>query len=469
MLKKTTLIWIFLLFITVGYGQRSVQFLNNNLQSAIAMAQSRNKLIFVDTYAPWCIPCKKMEKVFRDPELAKYFNKTFVNLRVDMEGSTGKEIHRKYNVIFLPTLLILDSDGNVKYMVDEMMTADALLAVAQKIAEPDIYVYQPAEHVNVFNPPAKKEIVTKSVVKKSAPPVTRPISPPPTTAKDIVVETTKIASKKEIVKKTPVTPTPVMSEPIIEGTVGEEKILYVLNASDDVPPEILFQESYFRLQLMDGSHKETARLYIQSQEDWSTLKNMKFIYDFLTSTDSEEFEYFIKNRETFESQFGKENVKQSIEILVSRRLITGFPRPTLAEAKKLYYYLDHSNSERMAYEYHLNNLFLSKDHEEFIAVAEAYLEEFDFENQQVFYRLANLISEGENRDLVDSGIEYIDQAIELNDSNYLYYDTKAYLHYLNDDQKKARNSALRAKELATKLGQDTKRIDILLEMIGELE
>ncbi len=470
MLKKAILLWVFLLYLTVGFGQRSVQFLNNNLQSAISMAQARNKLIFVDTYAPWCIPCKKMEKVFRDPELARYFNKTFVNLRVDMEGATGKEIHKKYNVIFLPTLMILDSDGNVKYMVDELMTADALLAVAQKIAEPEVYVYQPAENVTVFDPPAKQEIVTKSVVKKSAPGVTTSVSPPSISTQDVVVESSKtVLNEADIKTSSSVTPDQVINEPIIEGTIGEEKILYVLNESDDVPPEILFQESYFRLQLMDGSHKETAKLYIQSQEDWSTLKNRKFIYDFLYSTDTEEFQYFINNRDAFENQFGKENVKQSVEILVSRRLITGFPRPTLAEAKKLYAYLDHSNSERMAYEYHLNNLFLAKNHDEFIEVAEAYLEEFDFENQQVFYRLANLIADGGDQNLVESGIEYIDKAIELNDANYLYYDTKAYLHYLNDDKKKARISALRSKEIASKLGQDTQKIEVLLEMIGELE
>lgn len=467
MLKKTTLLIIVFLITTIGYGQRSVQFLNNNLQTAITMAQSRDKLIFVDTYAPWCIPCKKMEAVFRDPELANYFNKTFVNLRVDMEGAGGKEIHKRYNVAFLPTLMILDSDGNVKYMVDELMTADALLDIAQKIAEPEIYVYQPAEHVSVFNPPTKKEIKPKPV---------EVITPNPVKEVPVVEVVTEQKSFPKVIPEA--TPTDQIAqpniqkrpaEPIIEGTIGEEKILYVLNESDDVPPEILFQESYFRLQLMDGSHKETAKQYLETQKDWATLKNMKFIYDFLYSTETEEFQHFIQNRQNFETQFGVDKVRQTIAILVSRRLETGFPRPTLEESKELFSYLDKSNSEKMALEYHLNNLYLSKHYEEYAAVADDYLNEYDYKDHGIYYRLAYIIAENQGLDQVDTALDFIDKAIELNNINYLYHDTKAYLHFIKDDKKKALSSAQRAKSLASKIGEDTTEIDVLIEMIRELE
>jgi len=462
MLKKTIFLLFAIFIASVSYGQRSVQFLNNNLQSAITMAQSRNKLIFVDTYAPWCIPCKKMEVVFRDPELASYFNKTFVNLRVDMEGASGKEIHKRYNVIFLPTLMILDSKGNVKYQVDELMSADALLAIAKKIAEPELYAYQPQEPVAVFNPPQNNNGTQKKVETKPTPvPIQKTEEVLSPTSVEAPV-TTEIATEQIITPST-------SSEPIIEGTIGEEKILYVLNESDDVPPEILFQESYFRLQLMDGSHKATASQYIQSQEDWSSLRNMKFIYDFLYTTESEEFQYFIQNKEKFEKAFGKESVKQSIEILVSRRLTTGFPRPTLEEAKKLFSYLDSTNSEKMAFEYHLNNLYLSKKYPEYTSVANSYMEDYHFENHNVYYRLASIITESQNAELLGDGIDYIDKAIELNNANYLYYDTKAYLHFMNDEKKKALSSAKKAKKLANKIGASTEKIDVLLEMIGELE
>jgi thiol-disulfide isomerase/thioredoxin len=76
------------------------------------MAESQNKLLFIDGFATWCVPCKKMEaEVFNDPRVSDFYNKHFINLRIDMENGEGAEIAKKYAVNGYPTQLFINSKG----------------------------------------------------------------------------------------------------------------------------------------------------------------------------------------------------------------------------------------------------------------------------------------------------------------------------------------------------------------------
>jgi len=468
MLKNTfTLILLFIVSFCQG---QSVRFFNNNLQSAITMAQSRGKLIFVDTYAPWCIPCKEMEKVFRDPKLANYFNNTFVNIRIDMDSEHGKSMHNQYQVIFLPTMMILDKDGRVKYKVDRVMSAEDLLEIAQKIAQPEIYSYKPEKQVAVADPSTmiqavpKKQTVKKieTVRPKS---VETPIVKPtkevqPVEDLALVEEVKKTEPKENIVKSQQ------KKEEIIEGTVVEEKIIHVFDSNvDDLPPELLKQESYLALQLMDGSHNAAAQKYLETQDDWSTVSNMRFIFDFLYSTDTKEFQHLMNNRAAYEELIGKNKVQRTISILVYDRLDRGFPRPTFEETKDLYAYIGTEEHELLAYEHYMESLFARGLLAQYSSLALEYMDRFSIENDQIYYRLANIYSEdGEN---FEASLKFIDQAIKINPYNFQYYDTQAYLFYVQGLKAEALASAEKAKSIAAKNGLKTNQIEILIEMIKE--
>ena len=71
------------------------------------------KLVFMDCYTTWCGPCKYMaNNVFPTKEAGDYFNKNFVNIKIDMEKGEGKDIAKKYGVVAYPTFLILNFDGS---------------------------------------------------------------------------------------------------------------------------------------------------------------------------------------------------------------------------------------------------------------------------------------------------------------------------------------------------------------------
>src|SRR5690349_8999327 len=54
-------------------------------------AQMENKHIFVDAYATWCGPCKKMDKeVYSDEKVGIFFNDHFISVRLQFD-STQKD------------------------------------------------------------------------------------------------------------------------------------------------------------------------------------------------------------------------------------------------------------------------------------------------------------------------------------------------------------------------------------------
>jgi len=95
-----------------------VAFHKGSWDEALEKSKEEGKPIFVDAYASWCGPCKWMTRnVFTDDKVGDYYNKHFVNVKLDMEKGEGRNFARKYGVSAYPTLLYLNSDGKVVHKV----------------------------------------------------------------------------------------------------------------------------------------------------------------------------------------------------------------------------------------------------------------------------------------------------------------------------------------------------------------
>lgn len=87
---------------------------SNTLSAVLDLAEVQDKVVFVDMYTNWCLPCKVMdENVFSDPGVAIFMNDNFLNYKVNTEKGTGPNLRDLYEVIQYPTLLFLDSKGRV--------------------------------------------------------------------------------------------------------------------------------------------------------------------------------------------------------------------------------------------------------------------------------------------------------------------------------------------------------------------
>jgi len=114
---------------------QGINFFHGTWSEAMAGAKAEQKLIFVDAYASWCGPCKRMAaNVFPDPQVGDYFNANFINLKIDMEKPENSEFAGKYPVSAYPTLLILDAEGKIVHKHVGGLAADGLIAFGQKAA-----------------------------------------------------------------------------------------------------------------------------------------------------------------------------------------------------------------------------------------------------------------------------------------------------------------------------------------------
>ena len=132
---------LFMMFIFSGLviAQDGVKFQKLSWEKALERAKQKKTLVFLDAYTDWCAPCKRMDKqVFADEKVGDYFNRRFVNIKLDMEKGEGVEIAKKYAIAEFPTFLFVDGDGRVQhrdagfYRVEQFMNLGKLALDTEK-------------------------------------------------------------------------------------------------------------------------------------------------------------------------------------------------------------------------------------------------------------------------------------------------------------------------------------------------
>jgi thiol-disulfide isomerase/thioredoxin len=108
------LIVLFLLTgLNFGFSQ-GIEFFSGSWSDALLKAKTEEKLIFVDAYAKWCGPCKRMAStVFTNVAVGEYYNSNFVNLKLDMEETESQDFKKFFSVSAYPTLFFIDAEGEL--------------------------------------------------------------------------------------------------------------------------------------------------------------------------------------------------------------------------------------------------------------------------------------------------------------------------------------------------------------------
>jgi tetratricopeptide (TPR) repeat protein len=77
----------------------------------LTKAAKEDRFVFVDFYAVWCGPCKRLDKITYQDEAVGEFMNTMLNVKYDAEKDFGEELADKYKVAVYPTLILFGPDG----------------------------------------------------------------------------------------------------------------------------------------------------------------------------------------------------------------------------------------------------------------------------------------------------------------------------------------------------------------------
>lgn len=123
-------------------------------EGILQQAKAEKKFIFLDCFATWCGPCKKMDaEVLSLPEAGAYFNsstgKRFINVKVQFDETSNdnayvrswhadaKRIKEKYGINGYPTYLFISPDGELLYRMKGFKPVKDFIAEANIATDPE--------------------------------------------------------------------------------------------------------------------------------------------------------------------------------------------------------------------------------------------------------------------------------------------------------------------------------------------
>ncbi|MGB3549033.1 MAG: thioredoxin family protein [Saprospiraceae bacterium] len=138
MVSKLTLTFFLIFTLVTGFSQ-DLQIIEQDYARALSLAEAEDKLLFVDFYTTWCLPCKELDEwVFKNDSVTRPLAENFVLLRYDAENDRVFHLSKKHHLISYPTAIILNSDGaviNRKYGFsgdDEETLSNSVLEFSQE-------------------------------------------------------------------------------------------------------------------------------------------------------------------------------------------------------------------------------------------------------------------------------------------------------------------------------------------------
>lgn len=380
------------LVLNVGFAQgkattvsktEGIQFTKKAWKDVLASAKEEKKIIFMDAYTTWCGPCKKMSRdVFPNQMVGELYNKEFVNVKIDMEKGEGRELAKKYNIKVYPTLLFIDSTGELIHRSAGYHTVPQFMKLGQDASNPS----------------------------------------------------RRLSS---------------MNTRYMQG---------------DRDPDFLYNYAYARYKAADDSHKRVAKEYLKTQNNWKKTKNIKFIFDFTTDTESELFDFLIGERDLFEETIGKTKVVNKIERLINLKMRSiGGDAASFAQIDRLFEKAYPKKAAEWSSRFRMDYYRMQQDAAHFAEATIQHFSKFPAKDADelndaawTFYEVVD------NKKMLKKAVKWSKEAIEMND-NYYNNDTLAALYFKLKKKGKARKTALRAIEIARAAGEDFSETEDLLE------
>jgi thioredoxin-related protein len=116
-----------------------------NWKQVLNKAKAENKYIFVDCFATWCNPCKKMDqKIYTQQKVGEFYNENFLSVKIQIDSSKNDDKHTinwyndasiiktVYKINSVPSYLFFSPQGELVNRDQGYKEADDFINVGKK-------------------------------------------------------------------------------------------------------------------------------------------------------------------------------------------------------------------------------------------------------------------------------------------------------------------------------------------------
>ena len=113
-MKRSILIAAIGLYACTVAAREKLTIIEQDYELAKRTAAQQHKLLIVDFYTTWCVPCKVLDKtIFKNDSIAGRISENFVVLKYDAEQDAVHNLSLKHHIASYPTTVVLTADGRV--------------------------------------------------------------------------------------------------------------------------------------------------------------------------------------------------------------------------------------------------------------------------------------------------------------------------------------------------------------------
>lgn len=136
----------------IAHAQQTLTIIDQDYELAKHTALQQQKLLIVDFYTTWCIPCKVLDKaIFKNDSMAAEINKNFVVLQYDAERDSSHNLSLKHHICSYPTTIVLTGDGRLIHKMFGTGGTEPLLVNYTRLLRESILLNRQGKYIEGFS------------------------------------------------------------------------------------------------------------------------------------------------------------------------------------------------------------------------------------------------------------------------------------------------------------------------------